>query len=465
MKIIRLEAQNILNIKAIEIQADGKSVTLSGKNEVGKSSILDTIMMTLTGKMVERPIKDGETRAEVTVDLGDYKVKRVWTEAGNRLEITSTTKEGAIVQHKSPQALINGILGQLAFDPLAFKGMEAKVQRELLMKLVGLDFAKEAQVRQDLYNERTAKNRILGNYQSNILLSKAPEAGLPDKEISLTDELQKIQALEDKRKAFADAVAEKKRLTDKIATCETEAKDIQIDCNNDIKKLEVEAKDIQDECDKRVKELEEEIAWTKKGAVTKIENLNLDKQDLINNAESTIENVGLNKKAAQEVLKNLVVPEEIPQDVITKAKEELSKVEITNSKIRNAVAYKEWSDKARAAEKEVNDITAKIKAIDKDKVEKIKTAQYPVAGLGITDDCVIYNNIPFSQASEGAKVRVSTSIAMKLNPTLRLIIIREGSLLDSDGMKAVMDMAKENDYQVFIECVSDEKELVVKIED
>ena len=119
MKIIRLEAQNILNIKAIEIQADGKSVILSGKNEVGKSSILDTIMMTLTGKMVERPIKDGETRAEVTVDLGDYKVKRVWTEAGNRLEITSTTKEGAIVHYSSPQALINGILGQLAFDPLA----------------------------------------------------------------------------------------------------------------------------------------------------------------------------------------------------------------------------------------------------------------------------------------------------------------------------------------------------------
>jgi len=81
MKIIGLVAQNVKNIKAIEIQADGKSVVLSGKNEVGKSSVIDAITMALTGQMVERPIKDGETRAEVVINLGDYIVKRVWTEA------------------------------------------------------------------------------------------------------------------------------------------------------------------------------------------------------------------------------------------------------------------------------------------------------------------------------------------------------------------------------------------------
>jgi len=429
MKIVRLEAQNVLNIKAIEIQADGKSVVLSGKNEVGKSSIIDSIMMALTGKMVERPIKDGEKKAEVKVDLGDYKIKRVWTEAGNRLEITSNTKEGAIVTHKSPQALLNGILGALSFDPLAFKAMDDKGQRELLMRLVGLDFGKEGIQRQDLYNERTAKNRMLGNYKSNLMLTKAPESGLPNTETSLVEELQKIERLENSRMAHVEMIGKKKMYEELIKKNREE-----IDKRHKLDRQQVEM-------------LQEQIRTIEKMNIVAV--TDLDKE----------------RHAIEADLKKIQIPDEIKQEDIDKARAILSNVEATNAKIRNAVTYKDWKTKADAAQKEVDDLTVKIEAIDKDKVEKITKAQYPVAGLAVDENCVLYKGIPFSQASDGMKVRISTSIAMKLNPTVRIILIKEGSFLDSDGIKAITEMAKENDYQLWIEKVSDEKEIGIKIED
>ena len=76
MKIIKLEAENIQKIKAVEITPEGNTVIISGKNSQGKTSVLDSIAMALGGKNMipQKPIRKGQKEATVKVDLESHHV-------------------------------------------------------------------------------------------------------------------------------------------------------------------------------------------------------------------------------------------------------------------------------------------------------------------------------------------------------------------------------------------------------
>lgn len=63
------------------------------------------------------------------------------------------------------------------------------------------------------------------------------------------------------------------------------------------------------------------------------------------------------------------------------------------------------------------------------------------------------NGVPFNQGSDAEQLRASLGIAMALNPKLKVIRVRDGSLLDDDSMKIVEQMADKNNFQIFIERV------------
>jgi hypothetical protein len=54
---------------------------------------------------------------------------------------------------------------------------------------------------------------------------------------------------------------------------------------------------------------------------------------------------------------------------------------------------------------------------------------------------------------------------MSSNPELRVIRIKGGSLLYPDGMAILKGMAKESDFQIWIERVGDNDPIAVVIED
>jgi hypothetical protein len=54
---------------------------------------------------------------------------------------------------------------------------------------------------------------------------------------------------------------------------------------------------------------------------------------------------------------------------------------------------------------------------------------------------------------------------MSSNPELRVIRIKDGSLLDPDGMAMLKTMAQENDFQIWIERVTDMDPIAIVIED
>jgi hypothetical protein len=78
-----------------------------------------------------------------------------------------------------------------------------------------------------------------------------------------------------------------------------------------------------------------------------------------------------------------------------------------------------------------------------------------VEGLTFDSDGLLYHDIPLSQCSDGEKLMVSMGISMALNPTMRVVRIKDGSLLGPRNMKILEQMCKDKDFQLFLEKVND----------
>lgn len=201
MKIVSLEAENYKRLRAVEITPDGNLVVIGGRNAQGKSSVLDAIWAALGGRegnKAAKPIRDGEEKARVRVDLGDMIVTRTWTGDNSTVKVESA--DGAVF--KSPQALLDALVGKLSFDPLAFTRLSAKEQREALLGLVELPVDLDALDRErgELFDRRTAVGRD-GKAIGDVSVDKS----LPEAETSASDIITRIRAAQEQKQTVVDA--------------------------------------------------------------------------------------------------------------------------------------------------------------------------------------------------------------------------------------------------------------------
>jgi len=72
MKIFEVKSENFKRLSVVDITFDGKGVIITGKNGVGKSTFIDAIYTTLTGKDVPPdPVQTGKDKAKNTVKIKD----------------------------------------------------------------------------------------------------------------------------------------------------------------------------------------------------------------------------------------------------------------------------------------------------------------------------------------------------------------------------------------------------------
>ena len=150
---------------------------------------------------------------------------------------------------------------------------------------------------------------------------------------------------------------------------------------------------------------------------------------------------------------------------IGEMKTKLNSLEETNNKI--AIAKKtvrdneDWS----LTNEKYNNLSGRIKEIDERKKKKLLEVKMPIEGLGWDEENVIYNNLPFNQISGAEQLKISMAIAMASNPKLKVVLIKDGSLLDQDSLKVIEEMAKEKDWQIWIESVDESGKIGIYIED
>lgn len=409
MKIIELRAENVKRLKAVRIEPDGTMQVIGGANGAGKSSVLDAVWLALGGRdasnATTRPIRDGEQTASVTLNLGEHIVERTWSAKSGTSKLTVKSKDGAT--YSRPQERLNAIVGRLSFDPLEFTRMDNRKQRDALLGLLDLPIDLDA-----LDGERAAlydARRLLGQQRKALGAIPVVSPDAPTEEQSAADVLRRI----------ADGQEHNRLIEERKARLSW--------MDSDHERVSVQVERLRAE----LAEAEQKLADIEKG-----------------------------REEARDALRAAGSPVDL-----TALERELDGLEAVNAAARANRGALDKAAEADALDDEYAAKTAAIEQVDRQKSDALAEASMPIPGLGIDEDGLTFNGVPLAQASSAEQIRVSVAMGMALNPRLRVLMVRDGSLLDEEAMIAIRDQVKGGDFQLLIERVGDGDEGAVIIED
>jgi hypothetical protein len=426
MRIIRLQAEGFKRLVAVDITPDGELIEVRGNNGEGKSSVLDAIFAALGGAEAAplKPVRDGEEYAAIKVALGEGDaaeliVTRYFTDDGTtRLKVENG--EGAVFT--KGQTMLDALVGSISFDPLAFARMDAKAQAEELRRLIKLDVDLDALARADAADKEARRDvnrdgRNLAPRVAAIVLPADTPEEAPDK---------------------AAIVAELARAGETNAGIERE---------------------------RQARRSDEEKASLAAGDAQKMHD---DARELRRRADALDSDAAALETRVKAERARLADLPDLPEPVDTVA---LSARIAEVDKIIAAVAQRKEKERLTA---EYDALKAKsegfTKAIEDRAAQRAKalsSAVMPVEGLALARICdvvpgdiaedliVTFGGVPFTQSSGAEQLRVSTRIAMAANPKLRVLRVKDGSLLDPTGLKLLAELAKDNDFQIWGEFVGE----------
>lgn len=391
--ITLLQAENVKKLQAVEIRPDGKPVILTGENEAGKSTVLDCIWMALGGNMPKEPIREGERSAKITleVEVDDEPkkiiVERSITSKGSYLTVKDTDGN----KLSSPQKLLDGLISSLTLDPLAFSRMKPKDQRDMLLRLAGIDLSKWEVEYKEAYDHRTAANR--DSKSAAEVARELPDApaGTPDESQSASELIEKVETARRLQRKRRDA------LTEKQAT-----------------------------------------------------------EQAIENDHKEIVRLQSRIQANEKRIAAMEVPVAPSDSEIEEMQDSLRDIEITNSNVRMKQVKADAKKKADATAKLATDADKSVKAIEAKKVKMLESADFGIPDLFINDEGVIFEGQPLEQQSSARTIEISAALAMKDKTKLKILIIRDASLIGTKIFTRIAQMAEERGYQLWVEKFQEE---------
>lgn len=422
MKIIKLEAENFKRLTVVAIAPTGNLVEIGGKNGQGKTSVLDAIWVALGGMSASpaKPIRSGEESAVIKLDLGDYRIIRKFKpgkDGGVTTDLRVENAEGTKLSN--PQTILDSLLGKLTFDPLQFARMDKRAKFDTMRAFVpSFDFIKAEDDNRKDYDKRTTVNRQAKEARAAAELIKL-DPSLPEKAPSIVE-------------LSADLDAAGKHNAD-IETRKSNRERF----SNDAANMRKEAQRILNEADSLAKQAE-----------------------VMRNAAQA------KAEEAKQIEEKLAAAGPLPEPIdTTPIRQKIAESDRVAAAIRDRDRRNELVFSAKASEEEAELITERMNLREIAKRDAIASANLPVDGITFGNNEVLLGGVPFEQASDAQQLIASLSIAMAMNPKLKIIRIRDGSLLDDDSLRLVAEIADKNDYQIWIERVGNVGKTGIVLED
>ena len=430
LRILGLQVENFMALKAVSIRPDRRPVTeITGKNAQGKTSILTAIQAALGGKRalvdesgepISDPLRHGAKAGRIFLDIGhltrELSIEVHFTNEDWKL----TVRNAAGKAQSSPQTILNALYNSIAFDPESFMRMKPADQVETLRKLVGIDWTELDKQEKAAREERVVAGRqrdaaaaVLANMPFHAV---APEAERGSQE--LVDQLTKAQLHN------RDAATFKARLDAKKQ-----------DVVNTVRSLEA--------CKKEIARLEAELVRQRELLV------------VLSDKEVSL---GRDMLEIEKAARDFVAVDEVP------IRSALANIEADNSKVRQNSEHSKQNAAVQGFQHEYDRLSNVIQGIAEQRAGDLEFAEFPMEGLTFADDRVLFKGIPLNQRSAAEKSRIAVAIAAALNPKLPVVLIRNGSLYDSDSMAALCDEAEKRKLHVFMEIVDSDSPSAVVIE-
>lgn len=415
MKILSLESENFKRLKVVEIQPDGNMVKITGRNAQGKTSVLDAIWAALAGasSSPKAPINDNATEARIRVTMGEREPRQVELIVTRKFKRDSSKDKGYTTSLKvegnvagaAPQDYLDSLLSVLTFDPMEFMRMKPRDQFDLFRRFVpDVDFAAIDAQNQIDYSNRTELNRKAD--QTKAAASKiAVPADTPDVRVDESALVGELANAAQHNQEILARQENRRKLAQSI-------KD---------RTAEIEA------LSKRISELKQSVET--------------DEQRL----------------AAAPPLPALTD--------VTALQQRIAAAKTINAGVDAREMRQKYEQMAADLSRQSEALTAAMKQRQESVTAAIAASKLPVPGVTFGDGVILFKGLPLQQASDAEQIRISAEVAMADNPKLRVIRIRQGSLIDSDGMKILADIAKARDFDVWIEIVDQSGKVGFVLED
>lgn len=406
IKINKLEIENVKRIKAVKVEPTKDGLTIiGGKNNQGKTSVLDAIAWALGGEKYRpsKAIRDGSViPPNLHVVLSNGIVV-------DRKGVNSALKVTDPAGKKAGQQLLNSFVEQLALDLPRFMEASDKEKADTLLQIIGVEdqLLTLTHEENELYNRRRMIGQI-ADQKKKFAKEQPYFPDAPKEPISASDLIKAQQEILAKN-------GENKRKRDNALS------------------LHVERNRLAEKVNAAKEELEKLQA-----ALIKVD------QDMT-----------IAYKTAEELRDEST--EELEQNI--------ANIEEINRKVRANLDKDRAEQDALDYENQYRELTATLEDTRQKKTDLLKNADLPLPGLSVEDGKLTYNGYPWDNLSGSDQLKVATAIVRKLNPECGFVLIDKLEQMDLDSLKAFGDWLKQEGLQAIATRVSTGEECSIIIED
>lgn len=406
IKINSLELENVKRIKAVKLSPSENGLTIiGGKNNQGKTSVLDSIAWALGGDRY-RPSashRDGSVippHLHVVLSNG-----LIADRAGKNSNLKVTDPNGV----KGGQQILNEFIEELALNLPKFMESSDKEKANSLLKIIGVGDTLTTLEREEIeiYNKRRAVGQLADQKLKYAKEMKSWD-NVPDTVISAADLISQQQEILAKN-------GENQRKRSEVARLEAE---------------EAHLKNTVESLTARLNGVQEELATVQADLITA-------------------------RKSA----------EELHDESTAELEENIRNIDILNAKIRDNLNKDKAMDDAREYSRQYEELTTALEQTRQSKRALLNNADLPLPELSVENGCLTYKGKEWDSISGSDQLKVATAIVRKLNPNCGFVLIDKLEQMDLETLKEFGEWLEKENLQAIATRVSTGDECSVIIED
>lgn len=410
MKVQKVRIENILGLETLEFEP-GRVTIVSGRNGVGKSSVLESLKYALTGGTDATIKRKGAEKGEVVIVLDEATVARD-TEKPARIEVAGV---GPI---RRPAEFLKSRIDSLSFNPVQFllapKDKRTEWFLEMVPVEVGDDELRAAGVETLPPPARNGLDRIKAAYDLTFAARTGVNRALKEKRAAvaqLAEGLAEVAEVD-----LATLRAEKDRLAAGLAD----------DLNGVKDRAAGLLKTVRDDAQARIDAIRAALADEERRI----------QEELVRETERLR---GLAQPAIEEAGARLAVAEA------------QAKAAAQMERTRELVAM--MTTEAAALEIEAEQRTRTLGNLDT--LKKRALDRLPIQGVEIAEGEILVGGIPFDRVNTAARVQFVLNVAMLRKGSLPLVLLDGLECLDPETFEAFVKAASTLDAQFICTRVTD----------
>lgn len=463
MYIKKLELLNFQVIKEFNAEFEGNVYFITGDNELGKSTLLKAIGAMLTGNR-DAVLKNGEDKGFAKMVVGNdgenYEVELKFTKANPRG--TLSIKFQTTGMRSDNVSMLQKIFGYQDFDAVEFsrwsetaegRRKQIEVVKALLPEKVRTRIAEiDAEVT-TVKDKRKEANAEVKTYTT---ICANAEKQLKPGDVKTYAEKKDITALMEEQNENARLIEKAKTVRqtrqqriEQLAAIPTRIKAANDNHDKAVTVIDTNLANEEKEVARIIAEAQKRLEDAKKEAKTSRKNVDTELKETLANIEAEKVDFEKRKANADKWLEEYEANN--PEQLDTA--EQLKKAEEHNRINALVVDYQTKKKTKETAEKTARKYDDKLGELAKERENLIATSKLPIAGLSFTDDGLELNGVPFvaGKVSDSQIMEVAAKLIIASNPTVKVFRIARGESLGEKRLQAIIDIAKQNGFQGFIE--------------